>query len=121
MKYPWLVVWTLSSGLGTGCSEHRSSDLDDVVQSSDCELAAQDVAVATNSEAKVIDQVQTISGTAASYGLATAGYTADVVVTASAGIIAVVAYCPVTFLLLAAGSIGPPVCFTNSKLGRPRH
>ena len=102
VTYPWLVVWTLSFGLCTGCSEHRSTELDDVIRSGDCERAAQDVAAGANSETKVIDHVQTITGTAASYGLATAGYTADVVVAASAGVISVVVLCPVPFLVIAA-------------------
>jgi len=121
VTYQWLVIWTLSFGLCTGCSEHRSTELDDMVGSGDCERAAQSVAAGADSETKVVDRVQTISGTAASYGLATAGYTADVMVVASAGVIAVVVLCPVTLLGIAActsarsgcGAIGHMVCFDN--------
>ena len=121
VKYLWLVVWTQCFGLCAGCSEHRNTELDDMVRSGDCERAAENVAAGANSEPKVVDHVQTISGAAASYSLATAGYSADVVVAASAGIIAIVALCPVTLLEIAAcasargvcGSIGHVVCFDN--------
>src|SRR5262249_26083925 len=97
-----LVTWA--------CARQHDSRVAEVVDGGDCEAAAREVGEGQSAAATVIDGVRQAGGTTASYGLAAAGYTADVVITGTVGIVAVTVFCPVFIAEIAACAASKGQC-----------
>jgi hypothetical protein len=100
------------------CTHDGKSQVSEVVGSGRCEEAARLVGHGQLEQAAA--KTQELGGTATSYGIAAAGYTADVIITGTAGIVSLVVFCPLTVAQLAACAsghciIGDPgaACFSD--------
>jgi hypothetical protein len=100
-----------------GCTDSPESRVAEVVKTGDCEGAAKQISRDDTIAGNFVDGVREASGSTASYGITAAGYTADVVITGTVGIIAVTAFCPVFIAEIAACAASKGACGSRATLG----
>lgn len=107
------IILAIGALATCACTHGGETATAEAVDAGRCEEAARHVGLGTLERSAA--KAQELGGTATSYGVAAAGYTADVVITGSTGIVSLLVFCPLTAAQLASCASGH--CFLGDVSG----